>query len=1206
MALGVLAVCSVAADPAAAAFTTFETGPVRPVAMSPDGNKLFVANIPDARLEIFTITAGGLTHAGAVPVGLEPCAVAARTNSEVWVVNHLSDSVSIVDVAATPPRVIRTLLVGDEPRDIVFAGASGNRAFITTAHRGQQRTDMSIAGVPGSGDPQLTTAGVNRADVWVFDAANLGSTFGGTPISIVTLFGDTPRALAVTPDGSTVYAAVFHSGNRTTTVSEGAVCDTSSGNINGNLVQGACTIEGVGMPGGLPLPHRNVAGDVRPEVGLIVKYDGTHWLDELGRNWDSAVKFNLPDKDVFAINANATPPAQTTFWTGVGTIMFNMAVNPVNGKVYVTNGEARNEVRFEGPGVFGGSTVQGRLAEYRITVLDGSSVLPRHLNKHIDYDVRPAPTATKVNSLATPLEMAVSSDGTTLYVAAFGSSRIGIFDTAQLEANTFTPSFADHVPVSGGGPGGLVLDEPRNRLYVLTRFDNAVSVIDLEFRNELSHVPLHNPEPTSVVEGRPFLYDAQFTSSNGEASCSSCHIFGDLDSLAWDLGNPDDLKIPNPLPKKLQDVAELQGTDVDFDFFHPMKGPMTTQTLRGMANHGAMHWRGDRADQNGDIFNEDIAFRNFRVAFPGLIGRAGEIPESDMQKFSDFVLQVQLPPNPIRSLNNGLTASQQAGRDFMTGSRRADGIFIGGGTGFNCVGCHTLNPAAGFFGADGQASFENETQIVKIAHLRNMYQKIGMFGMPAVDFFNNGDNGHKGDQIRGFGFLHDGSVDTLVRFLQATVFNDGGTFNPVGFENHNQRLQVEQFLLAFDTDLAPIIGQQVTLTQTNGATVGARITLLMQRAAANECEVIVKGVINGEQRGWRTMTGGAPLQSDRASEVPISDANLRLLVNQPGEQLTYTAVPMNNGLRAGIDRDEDGYFDRDELDAGSDPADPNSTPATITPTVTHTRTATRSATASVTATATATATATHTDVPPTATATNTLPPTPTSTHTPVATPTVTATPPATPTASASATPTVTATPTGDTPTTTPTPTATPLCGATPRGSCRSADAAALLLKHRGGSSKKLAWKWRGDAGIGEFGDPTATTRYAVCVYDSTGQVSALALSIEVAPAGTCNGAPCWSASASTSTFGFQYRDPATFQGGAKKIQLRGGKPGRDKLLVKAAGAALAAPNAVSGNQYFAQQDDVTVQLVNDAGGCWQSVFAPADAVVNRPTLYKAK
>lgn len=71
---------------------------------------------------------------------MEPIAVAARSNSEVWVVNHLSDSVSIVDVASSPPRVVRTLLVGDEPRDIVFAGPTdGNnnftRAFFTSGQR---------------------------------------------------------------------------------------------------------------------------------------------------------------------------------------------------------------------------------------------------------------------------------------------------------------------------------------------------------------------------------------------------------------------------------------------------------------------------------------------------------------------------------------------------------------------------------------------------------------------------------------------------------------------------------------------------------------------------------------------------------------------------------------------------------------------------------------------------------------------------------------------------------------------------------------------------------------------------------------------------------------------------------------------------------------------------------------------------------------
>ncbi len=173
----------ITATGAHAAFTTFETGQVRPLALSPDGTRLFATNTPDNRLEIFSVSGAGLTHTGSVPVGLEPVAVAARSNSEVWVVNHLSDSVSIVDVGTSPPRVTRTLLVGDEPRDIVFAGPGGNRAFITAAHRGQNRP----------GDPQLTTPGIPRADVWVFDATNLDN---GNPTPTLGWRADhRPRAL---------------------------------------------------------------------------------------------------------------------------------------------------------------------------------------------------------------------------------------------------------------------------------------------------------------------------------------------------------------------------------------------------------------------------------------------------------------------------------------------------------------------------------------------------------------------------------------------------------------------------------------------------------------------------------------------------------------------------------------------------------------------------------------------------------------------------------------------------------------------------------------------------------------------------------------------------------------------------------------------------------------------------------------------------
>ncbi|MCA9685331.1 MAG: hypothetical protein KC457_24340, partial [Myxococcales bacterium] len=153
-------------------FTAFESGQVRPIAISDDGHRLFVLNTPDNRLEIYAISDDGLSHQASVPVGLEPVALAVRNNHEIWVVNHLSDSISVVTLGPKP-HVSRTILVGDEPRDIVFAGPGGQRAFITAAHRGQNAPF----------DPQLTTPSIGRADVWVFDAAHPDQ-----PLTIVNLF----------------------------------------------------------------------------------------------------------------------------------------------------------------------------------------------------------------------------------------------------------------------------------------------------------------------------------------------------------------------------------------------------------------------------------------------------------------------------------------------------------------------------------------------------------------------------------------------------------------------------------------------------------------------------------------------------------------------------------------------------------------------------------------------------------------------------------------------------------------------------------------------------------------------------------------------------------------------------------------------------------------------------------------------------------
>jgi DNA-binding beta-propeller fold protein YncE len=818
-------------------FTNFETEPVRPLALSADGRYLYALNTADDRLEVFDARGETLRPVGETTVGLRPVALALVGN-EAWIVNHLSDSVSIVDIRnASRPRVIHTLQVGDEPRGIVVAGPRQDRVFVATARRGES-----------------LTPGIGRAQVWVFEAARPKA-----PPKILTLFGSKPRALAVSADGRYVYAAVYLSGNGTTTVSgEDAV-------RLGRAPQ---------------LYLYNVPYFAIPKQGAIVQRTDRGWRDYRNRDWTAAVPFELPDYDVFVIDAAADDPKVVESISRVGTVLFNMAVQPVTGEIWVSNTQAFNFVPHE-------SRLQGKFADNRITriypVTSGRyQTQAANLNPHIDHSVADGRRSQRELSLAQPLDLVFEPDGNQAYVAAFGSGKIAVLDRVG--------RVVDRIAV-GFGPGGLALDSQRRRLYVLNHLDATVSVVDLRIRQATATAPLrHNPTPAIVKQGRPFLYDAALTSRHGDLSCATCHVFADVDGLAWDLGDSAGQRLDYPVG--LKNTGPLEPRQA----LHPLKGPMVTQSLRGLMGTGPFHWRGDRFgipyNPGGDV----ASFKDFNAAFVDLLGRTEEIPDSAMESFAHFVLTIRYPPNPHQRLDRGMDPEQQAGFEFFTGP------FLSAAGVVNCSGCHNLP-----LGTNRLVNFEH-TQVgrdMKTAHLRNVYQKVGRFNVP-------------GPQVDGFGLIHDGTFDTVTNFLRMDGFLFPGKTEE---EKDTTRRLVQSYVMAFDTGMAPAVGRQLTVSDELPEEERQLIDLLMKRAAARDCDLTARGWEGTALRGW--LYRNDAFHGDRSGEVPLRLEALLTRFWRDGEPVTFTCVPPGDGLRSALDRDLDGRLDGDELLAGRDTADPN-------------------------------------------------------------------------------------------------------------------------------------------------------------------------------------------------------------------------------------------------------------------------------------------
>lgn len=854
-------------------FANFESAHVHPLDITPDGNKLLAVNTGNNSVEVYDILPDGIRHSVSITVGVEPVTVRARTNTEFWVVNRVSDNVSVVSLNTN--RVFRTLQVEDEPADVVFASG---KAFVSCSE---------------------------RKAVWVFNTANLAA----APTEVL-LVGEQPRALAVSNNGQKVYAAFFESGNQTTVIPGNEFMaqgfkSPQNGNGPGTIVANDVA-KPVGPYGGIrPVPNSgpsgfnppmNPANPIKTDMASMVvrKNAAGQWMDDNNRNWTNLVSggqgvrvngWDLLDHDVAVIDV-ANPQTNTvSYQKHLGNILMAMAVNPATGKISVVGTDATNEIRFE-------PNLNGKFLRVNISQFNqGSqaSTAITDLNPHLDYQTSSVAPALRKQSIGDPRGIAWKADGTAAYITGMGSNNVIMVDQngARIGAEPI---------VVGEGPTGIKLDEANERFFVLNKFDGSISTVSMASGQEVARTRFFDPTPEVIKIGRRHLYDTHTGSGTGHISCGSCHVDARWDRLAWDLGDPSGEQVT-----------------VGGKLFHPMKGLKTTQWLIDIIDKGTgfLHWRGDKE-----------TFHDFAGAFHHLQGLEAPMDPQSMQEFSDFLANTYYHPNPYRNWKtsgSGTSPPYQLGRMNQSAGAPYNRVRGPGTTNYaiqnagvrlfavmevNCTHCHQMQT-----GRSNHVQVGNENIG---ADLRTAHKKMGFY-------FN-------ANSTAGFGYMSDGAFETWLNQsgtshyfgdyqAELLAWNGGVDLNNSGGSADNgPQLQHD------DNHSLPALGLQHTLSSSIGNGTGEQpnnVDFLrnMANTFPTELGVIVKGTWNGQRRGFLyvgTGTGGSSVYQPDENGAPTitHDALVAYATNAANNStLTWTVVHKHAAMRLGIDRDMDGIYD---------------------------------------------------------------------------------------------------------------------------------------------------------------------------------------------------------------------------------------------------------------------------------------------------------
>ncbi len=260
-----------------------------------------------------------------------------------------------------------------------------------------------------------------------------------------------------------------------------------------------------------------------------------------------------------------------------------------------------------------------------------------------------------------PYGVAISSDKKFIYVSASGSDEVAVVDGARLLRMVRSPEGKNatndlsasanyvvaRIPV-GRNPRGLALSPDGSRLYVATRLDDAIAVIDTQKRAVVGHIAMGGPSELTPERRGERLFNSSRFAFHGAFGCANCHLDHTIDGVQWDL-EPDGFGIDIVDNRSLEDISQTA----------PFK------------------WNGGNPD-----LETECGPRTERFFF-----RSEGFDRAELGDLVAFIKAIPLRPNRYRLSDGELTPAQERGKAIFDRTTKRNGAPIPLNN--QCAYCHS-------------------------------------------------------------------------------------------------------------------------------------------------------------------------------------------------------------------------------------------------------------------------------------------------------------------------------------------------------------------------------------------------------------------------------------------------------------------------------------------------------------------------------------